>query len=182
MNRNHKNFGGASSGQAPAFPGRRQCLQWLAAGIALAGTPLGRAAISSPEQASQGGAVTLRVAAIQMVPKLGDVDANLAQAEQLVREAVRMGAEWIVLPEMFTSAVAFHPNTVRAIRPMDAAPAALLKDLARTHLVTLSGSFLAHDGDQVVNAFLLAFPDGSTQRHDKDFPHLLGNLLLPGRR
>jgi hypothetical protein len=51
---------------------------------------------------------TLRVAAIQMTPKLGAVEANLAQAEGLVREAAAEKAALIVLPEMFTSAAAFH--------------------------------------------------------------------------
>ena len=36
--------------------------------------------------------LTLRVAALQMTPKLGDVAANLEQAEQLIIEAPRRGA------------------------------------------------------------------------------------------
>jgi len=47
----------------------------------------------------KGGASTLRVAAIRMTAKLGDVAANLKQAERLILEAQRGGADWIALPE-----------------------------------------------------------------------------------
>ncbi|MCH5376523.1 MAG: carbon-nitrogen hydrolase family protein, partial [Planctomycetes bacterium] len=110
------------------------------------------------------------MAAIQMVPKLGDVDANLAQAQNLVNEAASRGAKWNMLPEMFTSAAAFHQDMLSAIRPIDGAPAQLLKDSARRHGAVVGGSFLAQDGERVRNSFLLAFPDGTAYRHDKDFP------------
>ncbi len=105
-----------------------------------------------------------------MTPRLADVEANLVQAERLVGEAIRRGAEWILLPEMFSSAAAFHEDMVRAIRPLDGAPARLLKRMAREGNAVVGGSFLASEGDRVRNSFLLAFPDGTTHRHDKDFP------------
>lgn len=140
---------------------RRRFVQALATGL-LAGTPLLRAAESKPRR--------IRAAAIQMQPRLGDVAANLAQAEQLLDEAIRRGAEWIMLPEMFTSAAAFHEDMITAIRPLDGAPAKLLKDKATRHGVTVGGSFLAREGDTVHNSFLLYQPDGSSYRHDKDQP------------
>jgi predicted amidohydrolase len=105
-----------------------------------------------------------------MTPKLGAVDANLAQAEQLARQAASKGAALIVLPEMFTSAAAFHESMMTAIRPLDGTPARLLKDLARQENAIIGGSFLAEDAGRVYNAFLLAMPDGTTLRHDKDLP------------
>src|SRR5688572_31714653 len=51
----------------------------------------------------------VRVAAIQLHPKLADVSANLVRSEQLIREAISRQAEWIVLPEFFTSGLAFDP-------------------------------------------------------------------------
>lgn len=171
MNRQNENPGETSHMQAGASAGRRRCLQWIAASIALGSSRVGWTEMTPQERATNSGTTAqLNVAAIQMAPKLGDVEANLAQAEQLVRNAIRRGAEWILLPEMFTLAAAFHQDMVRAIRPLDGAPAKLLTDLARKEHVSVGGSFLAHDGDQVINAFLSAFPDGSTQRHDKDRP------------
>jgi len=105
-----------------------------------------------------------------MSPKLGDVTSNLNQAERLVREALQKDARWIVLPEMFTSAVAFHPDMLKAIEPIDGAPLQLLKRLAREGNTVIGGSFLAKHGQQVFNTFVLVFPDGSFVQHDKDLP------------
>ena len=113
---------------------------------------------------------TLRVAAVQMAPKLTDVEANLSQAEQLIKEAVKKGAQWIALPEMFTTAVAFHEGMLSAIRPIDGAPAEMLRVQSKRHNVIVGGSFLAQDENGVYNSFLLFFPDGSSYRHDKDQP------------
>ncbi len=140
---------------------RRRFLQLFAAGMALGIAGPALAAVSSRR---------IRAAAAQMVPRLGDVAANLAQAEQLIEEAVRRGAEWILLPEMFTSGAAFHESMVSAIRPLEGAPAQLMQNRAKRHGVTIGGSFLAQQGEAVHNSFLLCLPDGSSHRHDKDQP------------
>jgi hypothetical protein len=155
--------------QSVAAMPRRRFIEWIAATILLAEhRPLMASAENVISEAK--GAHTLRVAAIQMVPQLGAVDSNLAQAEQLVRQAAAKDAVLIVLPEMFTSAAAFHEDMIKAIRPLGGGPAQLLKDLARQESVILGGSFLAEDAGRVYNAFLLVMPDGTTSRHDKDFP------------
>jgi predicted amidohydrolase len=124
--------------------------------------------------------IAFRVAAIQMAPVLGDVDANMRQAESLVRRAVQLGAQWIVLPEFFTSAAAFHPGMLQTIRPIDGAPSQLLQRLASENKVAVGGSFLAMRGEDVYNSFVLAFPDGRTARHDKDLPTLWENCYYIG--
>lgn len=149
---------------------RRRFVTWIAASLLLGGQRQGIRA--APAESELGLALSgkRKVAAIQMAPKLGDVEANLAQAENLVREAAARGAKWIMLPEMFTSAAAFHQDMLRAIRPLDGAPARLITGLARELGAVVGGSFLARDGERVRNSFLLAFPEGTTHRHDKDFP------------
>jgi predicted amidohydrolase len=114
--------------------------------------------------------ITVRVAAIQMAAELGNVDANLAKAERLVCAALDRGAKWVILPELFSSGNAFHPAMAAATRAIDGPPAQLLRDLARQGNAAVGGSFLAwRDGD-VYNSFVLALPDGSMHRHDKDYP------------
>jgi predicted amidohydrolase len=115
-----------------------------------------------------------------MCPRLGDVAANLAQAERLVREAQKDGAQWIALPEMFTSAAAFHPDMLSAIKPLDGEPARWMLRLARQGNCVIGGSFLAQRGGEVYNSFLLAFPDGGVRRHDKDYPTHWENCLCVG--
>ncbi len=155
---------------------RRKFNQWLVTGLATVTIPgLLRASDTLSE-----GRRTLRVAAIQMAPRLGDVAANLEQAERLIRQAQRRGAEWIALPEMFTSAAAFHPDMLHAIRPVDGEPAKLMLRLARQGNCVIGGSFLAQRETHVYNSFLLVFPDGSVQRHDKDYPSYWENCVCLG--
>ncbi len=140
---------------------RRRFLQGLAAAGLYASANTLRAKPS---------AKPVRVASLQMKPRLGDVEYNLAQAEGLIDEAAKQGARWIVLPEMFTSAAAFHQDMLKAIRPLDGQPARLLARKARQTGATIGGSFLAQTGGQVRNRFLLYLPDGTRQYHDKDQP------------
>lgn len=115
---------------------------------------------------------SIKVAAVQMRARLGAVETNLAAAQGLVEEGFRHGAEWVVLPEFFTSGVAFAPAMRDAWLPLDGPALALLRRLARRHGGVVGGSFLARDGGDCFNAFCLVCPDGSYQRHDKDIPTL----------
>ncbi|WP_275098508.1 carbon-nitrogen hydrolase family protein [Sedimenticola hydrogenitrophicus] len=141
---------------------RRHFNGWLAAALCAGWSGAVR------PQATAG--TPLRVAALQMTPRLADLQANLAQAEQLIRQARKQGAQWIVLPELFTTAAAFHPDMLAAIQPHDGTPAALLRRLARDTGCTIGGSFLASRQGEVYNSFLLCHPDGQVQQHDKDLP------------
>jgi predicted amidohydrolase len=160
----------------PAMISRRRFNQYLAGGLA-AGTLSGLLhrtdAIADAQQ-------KLRVAAIQMAPRLGDVAANLEQAEQLIRHAQKQKADWIALPEMFTTAAAFHPDLLYAIQPLDGAPAQLMKRLARQGNCVIGGSFLALRAGNAYNSFLLVFPDGSVLQHDKDLPTYWENCVSLG--
>ncbi|HEX2127909.1 MAG TPA: carbon-nitrogen hydrolase family protein [Solirubrobacterales bacterium] len=124
----------------------------------------------------------MRAAAIQLEAKLADVEENLAMCERLAAEAAEGGAELIVLPEFFSSAIGFAPELASAVRPIDGAPAELLRDLAVRHRALVGGSFLARDEDgEVRNAFLLYEPDGSLAgRHDKDMPTMWENSFYVG--
>ena len=112
----------------------------------------------------------LTVAAIQMAPKVADWQVNLAQAEKLIREAQKTKAEWIILPEMFTTAAAFHPDMHDCIQPLDGRPMQMMKRLSREGNTVIGGSFLASKREGVFNTFALVFPDGNIYYHDKDFP------------
>jgi|GEM_PF-2793155 len=113
---------------------------------------------------------TIKIAAVQMVVNFPDVDSNLAQAERLIRDAFDKGAEWVILPEFFTSAMGYHPKMLDAVYPLDGRPMQLFLNLAREYNGVIGGSFLAFRDGQTYNTFVLVFPDGSTFIHDKDIP------------
>jgi predicted amidohydrolase len=137
-----------------------------ASGLALAACPV-LGAFASPRQTNS----TIRVAAVQMNAKVGDVAANLEIAEMWVRFAFRRGAKWVVLPEFFTSGMSFDPRKMLdAHRPLEGEPTQFLVKLAKEGGAFVAGSFLAQHGNDVYNTLVLATPDGSTYTHDKDFP------------
>jgi predicted amidohydrolase len=111
---------------------------------------------------------------------MGDVSGNLAKAEALVREAFHRGAEWVILPEFFTSAMAYHSKILEAGRPLHGEPLQLLISLAKQHSGVVGGSFIATRGDNAYNTFALAFPDGSVFFHDKDQPTMWENCYYIG--
>jgi predicted amidohydrolase len=115
-----------------------------------------------------------------MMAELGNVDANLANAQRLVRIAFERGANWVILPELFSSGNAFHPAMAAATRAIDGPPARLLCDLARQGNAAVGGSFLAWRDGNVYNSFVLALPDGSMHRHDKDYPTFWENCYYIG--
>jgi predicted amidohydrolase len=122
----------------------------------------------------------IRVAALQMNAMLGDARANLDKADLLVEEAAGKGARIIILPEFFTSAVAYHPSLPNAILPFHEKALALLVDKAKKHKAYVGGSFIVpRDGD-LFNTFFLAMPDGTTASHDKDQPTMWENCYYIG--
>lgn len=152
---------------------RREFVKTLAAGLVLADRGhLDRAVSTQPS--------TLRVAAVQMTADLANVDANLLKVERLTRLAFSRGARWVILPEFFTSGIAFHPDMAKATRAVDGLPAQLLLKLAREGNAVVGGSFLAWRDGNAYNTFVLAFPDGSTLRHDKDYPTMWENCYYVG--
>ena len=52
----------------------------------------------------------MKVAAVQMKARLARVDENIESAGALLEKAFAQGCELVILPEFFTSAVAFHPD------------------------------------------------------------------------
>lgn len=124
---------------------------------------------------------TVRVAAIQLESVLGDVDRNLAMCEALADEAGAAGAEWIVLPEFFSTGMGFGPALEDAALRPDGPATELLISLARRHGARVGGSFLCRDSDgEVRNAFVLATPEGVVGRHDKDIPTMWENAWYVG--
>ncbi len=124
----------------------------------------------------------IRAGAVQLEAELGDIDTNLERCADLVDQAVADGAQWVALPEFFSTGVANLPR-LREIAPgIDGAPTKMLCEAAARHGVHVGGSTLLRDADgHVRNAYLLAGPDGTViGRHDKDLPTMWENLLYVG--
>ena len=81
-----------------------------------------------------------------------------------------MGAQWVVLPELFATGIAFDDCMLDGHRALDGEPMQMLKDLAAEVDAIVGGSYLAEFNGHVYNTFALANSDGQVFTHDKDFP------------
>ncbi len=118
-----------------------------------------------------GAKVSTRIAVVQPALELGEVQANLARVEDLVRDAHREhGPAVIVLPEGISSPNVYAPVIREVPLPVDGAPLQLLRRLARELGCVVAGGFLALRGGNAYGTYVMAEPDGSAHLHDKDIP------------
>ena len=123
----------------------------------------------------------VRVAAIQLAVRLGDSSANMVSCERLAQSAVQEGAQWIALPEFFTTGVAWEPKIADAIEQEDGPAASFLRGFSARHGVVIGGSFLCRLPTGAVRNRYLAFADGRfIGRHDKDLPTMWENVFYEG--
>ncbi|HEY3177835.1 MAG TPA: carbon-nitrogen hydrolase family protein [Casimicrobiaceae bacterium] len=112
-----------------------------------------------------------RVAAVQMV-SAADVAANLAQAEPLIANAAKQGAQLVLLPENF-GYMGLHAKDKIAIREPDGdgVQQTFLSIMARRHRIVLIGGSVpiaCDDPSRIKQALLVYGPDGARlARYDK---------------
>lgn len=123
-----------------------------------------------------------QVAAVQLDATVADLDHNLAECERLADAAGAQGASWIILPEFFSTGMAYDARLADLALPPTGPAAGLLRALAQRHSAHVGGSFLCRDVDgEVRNAFLLYAPNGELiGRHDKDLPTMWENCFYTG--
>jgi predicted amidohydrolase len=127
---------------------------------------------------------TLRVAACQIDPKLGEVEANLDRIGRAVAEAASAGAVLAVLPEAAVTGYAF--GSLEEARPVARRAGAVAHDvlagLAEVHRMTVICGTLEAQGDEVFNSALVAIPDGRRYTYRKMHLPFLGvdRFATPG--
>ena len=127
---------------------------------------------------------TLRVAACQIEPQLGEVEANLERITRAVAEAAAAGAVLAVLPEAAVTGYAFGSlDEARQVARRAAGVAAdLIAGLAESNRMTVICGTLEAQGDEVFNAALMATPDGRRYTYRKMHLPFLGvdRFATPG--
>lgn len=124
----------------------------------------------------------MRVAAVQLEAAVANIPENLARCERLTLDAVAAGAEWVMLPEFFSTGMAFDDALTSAALPPDGAAVEMMVSLAKRNRVTIGGSFLCRDIDgHTRNSYFLVSPAGDVLgRHDKDLPTMWENCYYIG--
>ena len=127
---------------------------------------------------------TLRVAACQIDPKIGEVEDNLERIGLAAVDAVAAGAGLVVLPEAAVTGYAFASldEALPVARRATAMAEDRIASLAETHRVTIVCGTLESSGDEVYNVALVALPDGRRYRYRKMHLPFLGvdRFATPG--
>jgi 5-aminopentanamidase len=103
----------------------------------------------------------------QFGPRFGDVEANRAVIERVVREA---GAHLLVLPELAVSGYDFPDAEAAAAlaEPFETGPTSvLLRDLAGRHRMTIVAGYAERAGENLYNSSMLVTPDGGMHNYRK---------------
>lgn len=111
----------------------------------------------------------MKIAAIQLDAMFANVKANLTQSELYIEQAACAGAELVLLPEFFTSAIGFSQQMLDVPRQNEKVHE-ILTQWALQYNVILGGSYIQYDGKNAFNLFELVFPNGDTFAHKKDIP------------
>ncbi len=122
----------------------------------------------------------MKIAAVQMVATLGDVNKNLQSARRLAAEAFAGGAQMVILPEFFPTAMGFHPVMDRVAEKPDGHAMRMFMELAASYNGIIGGSFIVSVGKHAYNRFFLVFPDRQFFFHDKDQPTMWENCYYRG--
>ena len=125
---------------------------------------------------------TRRVVAVQLAVRLGEVERNLAHIEDIVGQAAREHSpDMIFLPEVSTTPNLNHRVMKDCVRPVDGAPLALYRRLAREHGCIVGAGALTIRGRDARNTYFVCEPDGAVHLHDKDQPTMWENATYgPG--
>jgi len=116
----------------------------------------------------------MKIAAVNFNATFADVEANLEKVAYYVQEAAMQGAELVLFPEFFPSAIGFSEKMLDV--PIHSANIQrFLQELASKHNVIIGGSYLSFNGKETHNLFQMVFPYGSIFSHRKDIPTIAEN-------
>ncbi|MPY78524.1 MAG: carbon-nitrogen hydrolase family protein [Actinophytocola sp.] len=113
----------------------------------------------------------LRIAVVQLAPRLGEPDANLRRARELATAAtVEHQPDVVLLPEAIPTPALYDPSLPYATYPCDGAPYQLMRDLAREHGCMVGGGYFGVSAGDAKALYIMAEPDGAVHVHRKDQP------------
>lgn len=102
----------------------------------------------------------IRVAAVQMNCRPGEVAHNLAHAKDMVANAAKQGAALVLLPELMPSGYMATEEIWSSAETINGRSVSWLLNTASHFNIYLGFSFLEAEGEDFYNSFVLASPEG----------------------
>lgn len=126
----------------------------------------------------------MKVACVQMEPRIGEVKANVARSLQLIDQAAAAGATLVVLPELCNTGYVFETRE-EALGLSEEIPGGPTCEAwltaARKHSIFVVAGITEREGDKLYNSAVLLGPRGYVGRYRKN--HLWGaenTIFEPG--
>jgi predicted amidohydrolase len=130
------------------------------------------------------GMSSVRVAACQIAPLIGEVERNLERIERAVADAARAGAALAVLPEAAVTGYAFddRDEALTVARRASAVAGDRLAEIAARSGVAVLAGTLEADGEELFNVAVSVTPDGQRRQYRKTHLPYLGvdRFVTPG--
>jgi predicted amidohydrolase len=127
---------------------------------------------------------TVRVAACQIDPAIGEVDDNLELISRFLTDAQRGGAALAIVPEASVTGYGFSSldEALPVARRAGAVAAGRLADLSASLGIAVVCGTLEAEGDEIYNVALISAPDGRRFRYRKMHLPFLGvdRFVTPG--
>jgi predicted amidohydrolase len=127
---------------------------------------------------------TVRVAACQIDPAIGEVDDNLELISRFLTDAQRGGAALAIVPEASVTGYGFSSldEALPVARRAGAVAADRLADLSASLGIAVVCGTLEAEGDEIYNVALISAPDGRRFRYRKMHLPFLGvdRFVTPG--
>ncbi|MBI1397522.1 MAG: hydratase [Betaproteobacteria bacterium] len=114
---------------------------------------------------------SLRVACVQMAPRIGDVESNVARSIEFVEQAVCDGAELVVLPELCNTGYAFETREEASnlAEEVPGGPATRAWTAAAAkHAITIVAGITERSGDAIHNSAVVIGPTGHVGTYRKN--------------
>lgn len=126
----------------------------------------------------------MKVACLQMEPRIGQVQANVARSLELIAQAARAGARLVVLPELCNTGYVFKTRE-EALDLSEEVPDGPTCEawvaVARKHAMFIVAGITEREGDKLYNSAVLIGPEGYIGTYRKN--HLWGaenTIFEPG--
>ena len=103
---------------------------------------------------------TIKLGAVQMVSKAGNIKGNLEHAASFVKEASNAGVQLLLFPELMPSGYTLNPLIWEAGETAQGTTVNWLLETAKTCGMYIGTSFIEVEGSHFYNTFVLAGPDG----------------------
>jgi len=125
---------------------------------------------------------TIRIATVQMDAMPAPVSERLKRAENILTQAAQVGAQLVILPELFNTGYTYADDNYELAEPLNGLTSTWMKAASARFGIHLAGTLMLLERGDIYNTMLLFSPSGQMWRYDKNYPWAWERAYFRGRR